>query len=520
MIEEHLAARAARVTRLAAACGLAAAALAGCNADSYIDPSVVGRWEHTPTVVPILERVDVIERDEGEFVEASPVTPEDLIPEVDDYRVGPGDSLFLEIFDFLQPGVATPFERQIDARGSIDLPQIGRVDVYDLTSEEIGERLRERLREEGIIEDALVSVQIVGRRQATFSVYGAIPGVGRYLVPVPDYRLLEAMSEAGGISPIIKTIYVIRQVPLSEDYTRGPGARPMAPPTRPAPDADGETPEGVDLDELIRRLSDPETEGDNGQPAMLGGEGGPAPVSLAWAQDQDDAPPIDLIEAEAPREPRQARDEARPAGPGDPGSWMFLNGEWVRVDARRNAADGIPEGEDPLAAAAAELVTQRIIEIPTEPLLLGDPRYNIVVRPGDVIRVPTPESGLVYLAGPGISRPGIYSLPTNGRLTLTKAVLAAGGLNGLAIPWRVDLTRMVGPDRQATVRLDVRAIAEGTQPDIFLKPDDMINVGTNFWATPLAVVRGGLRASYGFGFLLDRNFGNDVFGAPPSNRGF
>ena len=34
----------------------------------------------------------------------------------------------------------------------------------------------------------------------------------------------------------------------------------------------------------------------------------------------------------------------------------------------------------------------------------------------------------------------------------------------------------------------------------------------------LAVVRGGLRATYGFGFLLDRNFGNDVFGAPPTNR--
>jgi len=24
--------------------------------------------------------------------------------------------------------------------------------------------------------------------------------------------------------------------------------------------------------------------------------------------------------------------------------------------------------------------------------------------------------------------------------------------------------------------------------------------------------------TYGFGFLLDRNFGNDVFGAPPTNQ--
>jgi polysaccharide export outer membrane protein len=51
-----------------------------------------------------------------------------------------------------------------------------------------------------------------------------------------------------------------------------------------------------------------------------------------------------------------------------------------------------------------------------------------------------------------------------------------------------------------------------------VRRDDVINVGTSFWATPLAVVRGGFRTSYGFGFLLDRNFGNDVFGAPPTNR--
>jgi hypothetical protein len=51
-------------------------------------------------------------------------------------------------------------------------------------------------------------------------------------------------------------------------------------------------------------------------------------------------------------------------------------------------------------------------------------------------------------------------------------------------------------------------------PDVYLKPDDRINVGTNFWAYPLAVVRNGFRVSYGFGFVLDRNFGDEVFGPP------
>ena len=491
-------------SRLKAAAGLAVvAALVGCNADSYMDPSVVGRWEYTPTVVPILERIDVIERDQGDFLETSPVVAEDLIPEVDDYRVGPGDTVYLEIFDFLQAGVASPFERQLDSRGSIDLPQLGRIDVYDLTSDEIRERVRESLRDQGIIEDALVSVQIIGRRQATFSVYGAIAGVGRYLVPVPDYRLLEAISEAGGLSPVIQKIYVIRQVALSDDYSRGAGSTDRPRPNRPG-QPPAETEEGVDLDELIRRLSNPE-----GAPGVMASDD-----RLARAQAA--APPIDLIEAQTPAR-RDAAEERTSTPETEPGSWMFLNDRWVRVESGGNGT-GLAEGEDPLDSAARNLVTQRIIEVPTKPLLEGDPRYNIVIRPGDIIRVPPPDQGLVYLAGPGVARPGIYSLPSSGRLTLTKAVLAAGGLNGIAIPWRVDLTRMVGTDRQATIRLDVRAIAEGTQPDIFLKPDDMVNVGTSFWATPLAVVRGGFRASYGFGFLLDRNFGNDVFGAPPTNR--
>jgi polysaccharide export outer membrane protein len=183
------------------------------------------------------------------------------------------------------------------------------------------------------------------------------------------------------------------------------------------------------------------------------------------------------------------------------------------------AVDELPEGPDPLASGrgADDLLTQRVIRVPVAPLLRGVARYNIVVRPGDVIHVPAPEAGVVYAGGPGIARPGTYNLPGTGTLTLQRLVAAAGNLSAIGIPERVDLVRMVGPNRQAMIRLNYRAIAEGTQPDILLKPDDLLNFGTNFWATPLAVIRNGFRMSYGFGFLLDRNFGNDVFGAPPTN---
>ena len=36
------------------------AGLVGCNADSFFDPSKVGYWRQTPTVMPILDRLSVI----------------------------------------------------------------------------------------------------------------------------------------------------------------------------------------------------------------------------------------------------------------------------------------------------------------------------------------------------------------------------------------------------------------------------------------------------------------------------
>lgn len=501
----------------------------GCEVDGWMfDPSVVGRWEHTPTAVPILDRIEVIERDTGDFVETSSIQADDLIPEVTDYEIGPGDQVLLEIFDLYETGTPAQLARNVDSRGFIDIPQVGRINILGLTADEIREAVRVALRDAGLIEDALVSATITAQREQTFSVFGAISGVGRYFIPQPDYRLLEALTEAGGLSPIIRKIFVIRQVPLTDAAERGMGVTPADKPAMPiqAPDRDAEQP-GIGLEQLIEGLTRPEEDGDPSPGFFADQDGVGSSILLAQAdqdQPQDPEAVIPLIEEES----QPAASPVAPLGLDEgqqiqaAGRWMFLNGEWVRVARRTNAGvESLPEGADALEGLQpSDLVTQRIIEIPTAPLLQGKAEYNIVIRPGDVIRIPPPVSGLVYIGGPGIARAGVYSLPQNGRLTLTKAIISAGGLSQIAIPERLDLTRMIGDDRQATIRLNARAIFEGTQPDIFLKPDDVINVGTNFFATPLAVIRNGFRMSYGFGFLLDRNFGNDVFGAPPSNRGF
>jgi protein involved in polysaccharide export with SLBB domain len=167
-------------------------------------------------------------------------------------------------------------------------------------------------------------------------------------------------------------------------------------------------------------------------------------------------------------------------------------------------------------ATDESLYATRIIEVDYQALARGDSMLNIVVRPGDRIFADTPEVGVIYVDG-NISRPGVYQLPIAGKLTLSRLIAAAGGLSPIAIPERVDLIRKIAPDRESALRVNLAAIRNRAEPDIYMRRDDHVIIGTNFWASPLAVTRNGFRMTYGFGFLLDRNFGNDVFGAPPTN---
>ncbi len=568
-----------------------AAGLIGCEADSFFDPSVVGRWEYTPTELPILDRLDVIEDDEGDFDEATDVTAEDLQPVIEEYRFGPGDLVRVEVMDLYGGGQFIPFERMVDGRGLVDLSIIGEVRAQGQTMSEFRDRIIRALQDRELVIDPMVSVLPLQQRQNTFSIYGGVAGgAGTLFVSRPDFRMLQAITEAGGIIETTPYLYVIRQIPLT--YEAETGVTPTGEryeftpePVRP-PDETDQTLEDV----LIELLGD---DGASPPPAMLPGEvhrrpsrvhrtrpapketptptepepvdvpldlpteedaegeGAPELVIPTDDQEQEDAAaaapidlpgdtletapmpeplPVDLEPAEGETDGQEALidlpDVTQPgaaertwAVADRPSPYIFVNGEWVLAQPRAragDAGDALPTAEpvttvDPITG---EVMTQRIIRVPVKELLRGEARYNMVIRPGDVIRVPPPAQGNIYLGG-DVNRPGTYALPMTGRMTLKQAIIAAGGLNQLGIPERVDLVRRIGHDREAMVRLNLRAIFEGTEPDLFLKPNDIINVGTNWAAAPLAVIRNGLRASYGFGFLLDRNFGYDVFGPPP-----
>jgi len=202
--------------------------------------------------------------------------------------------------------------------------------------------------------------------------------------------------------------------------------------------------------------------------------------------------------------------------------WVFQDGKWVpmqvgaptvakpviAVEAQEQPSDvrtDVPLGGMDWSAG----VKTRLIKIPTDKLMAGDARYNIAIRAGDAIYVPVDVIGEFCVMG-NVVRQGY--IPITGRpLTLKMAIAAAGGLGPLAYPKRCEVTRRIGRKKEETVMVDLDKIANGELPDFFIKPNDLINVGTHSTSRWRAVLRNAFRASYGFGFVYDRNFALDNY---------
>jgi polysaccharide export outer membrane protein len=486
---------------LAIVCTLISCFGFGCEVDSFLDPSKTGYFEHTPTSMPILSRIDIIERETGYKPDTTYPTPEDLVPNELQYRLAPGDVVTVEIYELVKANETDRSVRVIDQSGVIRLPTLGDVQAAGLTVQELQEEIISRLKD--LIGDPLVTVVLEDGRSFQFTIYGAVSGTGIYSLTRPDFRVMDAMSIAGGTASTTQRLLVIREVALDESvnpsYLRDSDSNS----TSKTSDTDG-TVDVSDIDALINKLDED-------------------PAPSPGARGAMDDPPVDVDSDDSmPKEKSQAMLKKSASALKSKFVFDEETQEWVRssggsdVASKGTSSQSGTSSKDNSGSADESPFATRIIEIDYQALARGDSNLNIVIRPGDRIFVDTPDVGVVYVDG-DVTRPGVYQLPVAGKLTLSRLIAAAGGLNPLAIPERVDLIRKIAPDRESALRINLAAIRNRAEPDIYMRQDDHVIIGTNFWAAPLAVVRNGFRMTYGFGFLLDRNFGNDVFGPPPVN---
>ncbi len=518
------------------ACAAVVASLVGCEADSWMDPSRTGYFETTPTTMPILSRLDVVERASFRGAHISPPTGEDLAPGELKYRLAPGDEVRVEVYELIAPNETEVLERIVDQTGNIRIKEVGDVVAAGLTIEELQKEVESKVSR--LVTSPIVGVSLLRGQGFQFAISGSVQTVGVFGLNRPDFRLSEAIALAGGTLPTTQRVTVIRSAPLADALN----------PVYPEPEAgrgaargindgtnDGTgkpaTPKPVDINELIEQLdggAKPATPAAAPAPDAAVPTPAPAPGMVRDTRAvlaQNEPPAIDIDELTAPKVQDAAMLDANAAaaravetaaggtnGATPASGWVFdtTTGRWARGGA---PSAGTQAGR--AARTPDSMYTTRIIEVDYQALVKGDPNLNVVIRPGDQIYVEPPETGFIYIDGE-INRIGVYELQnSNGRLTLSRFVSAAGGLAPTAIPNRVDLVRVIGKDREATIRVDLAAIRNRSEPDIYMRPDDHVIIGTNFFATPLAVIRNGFRMTYGFGFLLDRNFGNDVFGPPP-----
>jgi protein involved in polysaccharide export with SLBB domain len=358
-------------------------------------------------------------------------------------------------------------------------------------------------------------------------------------------------------------------VPPKRVETKNPALAPVAPPkVVPSPVEFGRgTPRFAQAQPVTGApmQNDAVGKGSQTQQAPLGGLNPTLPPSDAKAQERIEwifrdgnwvpVPVTTDQNRELPAAQSESGFAAAPRGsaPADPSGgfdWVFRDGRWTTVpkgqtspptrnDALGNATPSArpPVGKEGLqtptrspesgkgfptqniAAGGPKLpmeleweqaIQTRLIRIPAEKLLAGDPRYNIVIKPGDTIHVPVDIIGEFAIMG-NVNRSGFINI-TGRPMTLKMAIAAAGGLGPLAWPKHVEVVRRVGAKKEEIVLVDLDKIAAGEQPDFFIKPNDLINVGTEATTRWRAVLRNAFRAAYGFGFVYDRNFADIDFG--------
>lgn len=557
----------ARRNAVRGACASLVFLASGCDYDSWMDPSRTGYFEHTPTSIPILRKIDVIEVEQDAFAtEIGAPVAADLIPGNSEYIFASGDGIEVQINDLFQVDKAEQFRRTVDQSGKILLPIVGSIEVAGKSQSELVGAIEAKLKP--IIRDPRVDVTIVEGRAFTFTVDGQVRNSGVYALQRPDFDIEQAVALAGGANEGARRIRIVRTLITSADDAAAVDAQPAqgsTPSAGPAPSvpaagtvpatgpatvpgtAPGES-SAPSVDDLLKQIQPPAATAPT-EPSAPAPAPASAPPAASPGALRSPAMVVDVDQLEAPKVAETAVVQTVPdvqtpptSVPATESRYVFdtQKQEWVYVSAGSagpaspdvglatpNSPDGAITGPAAFASEARPLKKgkdfrlpngkrTRVILVDWAKLQQGDLTQNVLVRPGDKIHVES-DIGVVYIDGE-IARPGVYNLPPIGELTLSRLVSAAGGLGQIAIPQRVDLIRKIAPDREAAIRVNLAAIRNKAEPDIVMRADDHIIIGTNFFATPLAVIRNGFRMTYGFGFLIDRNFGNDVFGPPPFSQ--
>jgi len=137
--------------------------------------------------------------------------------EVEPYRLGPGDSIQIDIFDIPEfSGANGQYTVLVD--GTLNLPWIGKVNVWGLNLDQASATISRAYA--GYINDPLITVSLLAPRPLRFGIVGQINRPGVYTIETDSsdsqrYTVTQAIQAAGGITQVanVRSIEVRRPQP-------------------------------------------------------------------------------------------------------------------------------------------------------------------------------------------------------------------------------------------------------------------------------------------------------------------
>jgi len=454
----------------------------------------------------ILDSLGVEDEPAPIYAGAQDPTPEDVLSYEQDYAFGVGDIIRVTIYELIQPGAIYVNDFVVTETGRISIPEVGQIRAAGLSEAKLEDEIKDIL-SPNILLNPIVTVRLGQSESRMASISGQ--GVGRSLriaIPRYDLRLTDLISVAGGIEEFnVSYIYVSREITGSENASATNGDLAMNPKSKSI---------SKNISSIRQKVLFSNKIKDNDRVLEI-----VKPYAKGTIKDQVTITSSEMASARELENPVGLNTSDMVNNDNGRVEWVFEDGKWIPVKVGHDpirksppvevenelAKDIFPDepeyGWDQLGTAGKQT---RVIKIPVDKLLGGDPKYNIIIRPGDSITVPADIIGEFSVMG-NVNRTGY--IPLTGRpMTLKQAISAAGGLGQLAWPKKVEVVRRIGKNKEEIVMVDLDKIAKGLQPDFFIKPHDLINVGTHSSSRFLAVLRNAFRATYGFGFIYDRNF--------------
>jgi protein involved in polysaccharide export with SLBB domain len=480
--------------------------LSGCDSNNRIlEPHQVGRFRPVPAVNVILDSLGVEEETPPAYADAEDPLPEDGVAEEGDYTFAPGDAVRVSIFELFTENTPYTDDFFVDESGRINIVQVGVVDVLGLTERQLEDEIRSILQPK-ILKNPLVNVTLMRSQRLNFSIAGAgVKTAGRFAIPRYEFRLLDALALAGGMSQFnMSYIYVSR--PVKNVQTTSSVVLPQEDQVEKSDTA------AQQMLEMITPAQKQQHQTTDKRTIITSAEMATEAEQAKTSSSEN----LDLLNQIVGLQEKSTDQTGKV-------EWIFKDGKYIAVPvgekAKPQETAEQPKTSMPEQSAAAyrgeQAATQspkaRLIKIPADKLASGDPKYNIVIRGDDVIQAPIDMIGEFCVTGNVRSAAGFYAL-TGRPLTLKMAIAAAGGLTPMAYPKHCEITRRIGKDREETVMVDFDKICRGEQPDFFIKPNDLINVGTHPTSVWRYQLQNAFRASYGFGTVYDRNFAQQTYG--------